>query len=71
MSMMIYAEGFAYLSVCTDAPDAATVERLANTKHPTGLSSEWKIAGESFRTGEPNPHACEHEPARRHWLLSC
>lgn len=69
-AMDIYAVGPLCCSVCTDAP-RNEVAALVNREMPTGISSQWTIADEPFRTGEPNPCQCPDHPSRGHYLLSC
>lgn len=68
MSTIIYSgPGICYLSACTDDSDevaTAVVNRLCPSETP------WVIAEEDFRSGEPNPHPCEKDPARRHVLFT-
>ena len=67
----VYAAGLCFLSVCTSLEPEEVVLR-ANTEQPTGISSPWALHGGAFRTGEANPHPCEHAPqTHRHYLLSC
>ena len=70
--MQIYSYGIVYCSVCVqkDVPPAQ-IEKDVNAEHPTGIHSSWKIAKENFRSGEANPHQCEHEEDRLHYLLVC
>ena len=68
----IYSSGLCYCSVC--APVEATrgtIEADVNFQNPTGLDSQWKIADEPFSCGGDNPHVCESDPNRQHWLLVC
>lgn len=72
-SVVPYATGICNTSVCA-AIDLAPeeVEREVNAIHPTGISSQWRISGDTFRTGQPNPCPCGTDPeSRRHWLLEC
>lgn len=66
-----YKMGLVYLSAC--APKELTAEEVEaqmNEDNPTGVTP-WKVGDARFRTGEPNPCACEHDPGKQHWLLSC
>jgi hypothetical protein len=48
------------------------VERITNTYHPTGISSQWVMSDDpTFKDGTPNPCACNEDKTRRHFLLSC
>lgn len=67
----IYANGLVNCSVCADnelTPD--DVEHLVNKKNLTGIDSKWKIAPK-FADGSSSPHACEKDPSRLHYLLTC
>ncbi|TAK59474.1 hypothetical protein [Methylobacter sp.] len=68
---VVYAKGLCFMSVCTDIKLQEDVESLANMKNPTGIQHRWKVHDEAFKTGEANPHTCEQDRTRRHWLLSC
>ena len=68
----VYAFGLCYASVC--APARLTIDEVvagADAEHPTGLDHGWSLASEPFKDGSPNPHVCEEDPSRRHYLLSC
>ena len=69
MTTHVYAVGLCYASVCTDETDEDAT-RIVNSEHPTGVSP-WRIADESFASGEANPHPCEHDSTARHILFSC
>ncbi len=71
MTLIIYAKGLCFCSVCTDSTDVEEIERVVNAMNPTGLTHGWKISPEYFRTGEPNPHPCEKSCGRKHYLLEC
>lgn len=68
----IYAQGLIYLSACApkDMP-AANVVAGVNLSHPTGISSRWTIREGGFKDGTNNPHICEHDPSRLHYLFVC
>ncbi len=69
--VVFYSVGVVYLSACAPVETGGeTVASQANIEHPTGVTP-WAVADEAFRTGEPNPCACDSEAGRRHWLLSC
>lgn len=72
MSIDVYAIGLCNASVCApkDAP-LKNVEGAANRASPTGLDHGWEKADGPFKTGEPNPCPCNHDPDRLHWLLVC
>lgn len=68
----IYSSGLVYCSVC--APAEMTADELTqavNLKNPTGLEHGWQIASEPFKDCSENPHTCEQDSSRKHWLLSC
>ena len=60
------------LSVCV--PQSATkakIEKAANQKHPTGISTDWKISEDThFHTGQSNPCVCEQDCNRKHYSNS-
>lgn len=68
----IYASGIVACSVCVphDMP-REEIERLVNMESPTGISSRWAIAEDSFADGAENPHECELDTSRLHYLLHC
>ena len=69
--VIIYSIGVICLSVCTSVNDKETVE-IANTLHPTGISSRWQLSEDkTFATGQANGAPCEKYPGRRHLLLDC
>lgn len=68
----VYAYGIVHLSVCV--PAEMTQENIVeevNKEHPTGISHGWEISSESFKTGEANPHICEKDNLRKHYLMVC
>ncbi|MES2409674.1 MAG: hypothetical protein V4509_05250 [Patescibacteria group bacterium] len=68
----IYAKGIVACSICS--PKEKSIEDIeveVNAELPTGISSQWKIANENFMTGEKNPHECENDKDRLHYLLKC
>jgi hypothetical protein len=71
MEVRVYAIGLAYASACAPSDmEREEVERQVNAQHPSGVRP-WRIAEESFRTGEANPHPCQDKPDHLHYLLSC
>ena len=67
----IYSDGLVYISVCSNLGLDETLRRV-NIEHPTGISSKWRLSSEGFRTGEPNPCACDTDPeTHKHYLFSC
>lgn len=69
----IYASGLVYCSVCapTDMPEDE-LTNLVNTKNYLGTDDlRWEKADEPFRSGEANPHVCEQNLNRKHYLFSC
>lgn len=66
----VYAVGLVYASVCTSLDDTEAT-RMLNVMHPTGVESQWRIANERFKGGEPNPSPCADSPKHRHILFSC
>lgn len=73
MDFEIYVRGVVFMSVCVDDDmPIEQIERCANQKSPSGISSEWKISEEpTFSGGEPNPSPCPDKPGHTHYLLSC
>lgn len=68
----VYAHGVVHLSVCV--PAEMTREAIAqevNSRYPTGISSQWEISEEPFRTGESNPCVCNEDKSRKHYLMVC
>ncbi len=72
MKVAPYAVGLVFASVCAEEDvGKAQVESTTNRLYPTGVGP-WRISDESsFESGEPNPHPCEDNPQRLHWLLAC
>lgn len=71
--VLVYSEGILRCSVCV-ADDATSqeIELAVSDLNPTGLAHGWQISKEAvFATGESNPHPCEKEPGRTHWLMEC
>lgn len=68
---LVYAEGPVMSSACTSLNDEDAVERM-NARHPTGISSQWRIADEPFKDGTPNGCKCHDYPdTHRHLLFNC
>jgi len=68
----IYRMGIVHCSVCV--PKEMTREEIVaavNNKAPTGISNGWLIHEDKFRTGEENPHTCEVNSSRLHYLMVC
>ena len=68
----IYSSGLVACSVC--APKAMPrkeIEFQVNQQSPTGISSQWEVSSEAFRTGQSNPTVCEKDDCRLHYLLHC
>jgi hypothetical protein len=71
MKFEVDSMGILYCSVCSTLSPEETTAKL-NEEHPTGISSGWKLAGESFVSGEPNPCPCERHPeTHKHYLFIC
>lgn len=68
--VVAYSVGLCFASVCT-ALSAAETTAYMHEHHPTGISSQWDISDEPFRTGEPNPCPCEDDKSRKHYLFVC
>jgi hypothetical protein len=72
--IFILAWGLVCMSVCAPkGMDIEEVEKLANSKQPTGISSRWaKSDDPNFATGQPQGCDCDQMPeTRRHFLLNC
>lgn len=70
--IVIYATGPVYCSVCVPLNfSTEEVEQAVNHKDPTGIPSLWKVANETFKNHSRNPHTCEDNPNRQHFLLNC
>lgn len=71
--IIIYSVGLVAMSVCAaDGVPLEEIERVANARHPTGISSEWQISEDAtFRGGEPMPAPCDMTEGRKHWLVIC
>lgn len=68
----IYANGIVSCSVCADSKmTKEEVSDEVNRMNPTGISSHWAVAEEDFASGEKNGKECEHDKARKHYLLHC
>lgn len=69
----VYAYGICHSSVCVPATmPREEVERLMNSRHPTGIRSCWAISDSPhFSDGLTNPCPCSQEPHRQHWLMVC
>lgn len=72
-AVTVYSMGVVCCSVCAPADmDGDAVAAEVNRAHPSGTESGWSVSqDETFRTGQPNPCACEADPSRRHWLMDC
>lgn len=69
----VYANGCVHCSVCVpkDLP-IKEIESVVNSENPTGLDHGWKVDdAPSFATGESNPHPCEQDQTRMHYLMVC
>jgi hypothetical protein len=72
VSVDVYTVGLVHASVCTDLDDPDEIAREVNAKHPTGISSAWKISdAPTFSGGQPNPCPCDRDPDRKHYLMVC
>lgn len=68
----IYSKGLVHLSVCAPkSMQREVVEARVNEQHPTGLDHGWQVSNDEFRDGAANPHTCEDDPDRQHWLMVC
>lgn len=70
--VVVYSSGICMASVCAEkGMTPQQVEDEVNIVNPTGISSRWRISDDAFREGADNPHPCDKEPDRLHYLLSC
>ena len=68
----IYAYGLCYCSICADENLSINeINDYINAHNPTGINSKWKKTEEDFRDGTMNPHSCETEKNRLHYLFVC
>lgn len=69
-TFQVYSEGSVYASVCSSLSLKETKKQMND--RPTGTKFIWKLAKETFRTGEANPHSCEDYPeTHKHYLFVC
>ncbi len=73
MRTIIYSSGVVCASVCAPKEMPVTeIEEDVNLQLPTGIDSKWKISKDAtFKTGEKNPHECEKDEKKLHYLLNC
>lgn len=72
--LVVYCNGLARCSVCTNIKDPRMIEFKTNIQNPTGLDSGgWKICKDPyFHTGQANPCPCERNPkTHKHYLMVC
>lgn len=68
----IYLKGLIHCSVCAPKEmPVAELEAAVNTKCPTGIASSWVRSELAFKSGEPNPCACNKDSGRLHYLMNC
>lgn len=68
---VVYSHGLIYASVCTSLSAEEATTRI-NELYTAGTTNGWKLADESFRTGEANPHPChDHPDTHKHYLFNC
>jgi hypothetical protein len=67
----IYSNGICYCSVCSNINDINELTKLVNIKNPTGILSKWKLANEYFKEGQKNPHICNKDNTKKHYLFAC
>jgi hypothetical protein len=70
-TVTVYSLGICSCSVCSSIAEPEELTRVVNLINPTGLDHPWSISEQPFRTGEANPHQCEKEPNRKHYLFEC
>ena len=71
--VMVYSSGLCCCSVCVPSEmPVEEIERQTNVKYPTGIAGQWKVSTDkTFRDGAANPHPCEADHTRLHYLLDC
>jgi hypothetical protein len=69
----VYANGLVHCSVCVNHNmTISTIEDVVNDENPTGTENRWHVDNApTFADGSPNPHPCEREPFRLHYLMVC
>lgn len=68
----IYSKGIVACSVCVPKDmKPEEIELAVNLENPTGIESRWTISKDKFRDGGENPHECENDKNRKHYLLNC
>ena len=69
----IYSFGLVCCSVCVPKEmKQDEIERQVNSQNPTGISTNWRISNDKFfKSGSVNPHICEKDSNRMHYLLNC
>lgn len=68
----VYAGGVVCCSVCVPREmPREQVETEVSEENPTGLDHGWKISDEPFSDEQPNPHPCERDAERLHYLMVC
>ena len=68
----IYANGCVYCSVCADKKlSVKEITEYVNSANFTGIDSKWKLAKENFEGGDKNPHTCEKDGNKKHYLFVC
>lgn len=72
MEISIYSRGIAYCSVCVPkGMKRSAIKREVNMQNPTGIKSQWEISKEDFSDGSKNPHECEDDKNKQHYLFVC
>jgi len=70
--IQIYTNGLVHCSVCVEKElSRSEIEREVNLVNPTGIDSRWKISNEDFADKNKNPHKCEKDKNRLHYLMVC
>lgn len=71
-NLIVYSNGLVHCSVCADNNlSKEEVERLVNARNCAGTQNGWKIDTEKFADGGDNPHQCEKDENRLHYLMVC
>lgn len=71
MKVIIYSTGLVYCSVCAPKDfTAKEVEDAVNEQDPLLGDSRWIVSSEDFKDGSKNPHICEKDDKKLHYLLN-
>jgi hypothetical protein len=68
-----YSVGLVSASACVlKGLSRDEIEGAMNEANDTGIDSSWRISkDEAFKDGSANPHQCEKDENREHYLFNC